>query len=387
MTRWAILTGEYPPRSGGVADYTQLVARALMAAGDAVRVYASADAQAAAPDADVPTIRLPDQFGIRGLAELDRQLRAVDRPDRILIQYVPHAYGYKAMNVAFAAWVSARAQKIAPVWTMFHEVAYPLEAGRPLRHQVLARVNRAMAKSIANASERVFVSIPAWSETLKIIAPNAPHGKWLPVPSNIPDTAVAESILSIRASLGTAATQIIGHFGSYGAASVNLLRPVVVQALQRLPNAMGLFIGRGSTEFGRELVTEFPDLRGRTHASGNVPATDIAAHISACDVMVQPYPDGVSCRRGSVMAGLALGRPTVTNKGILSEAVWGSESAGVTVTQSADSETLAQAIVELLRLSAQERLHLGAQSANWYRRRFSIEHTVHGLTQSTRSAS
>ncbi|MBA4018969.1 MAG: hypothetical protein C0483_17510 [Pirellula sp.] len=387
MTRWAIITGEYPPRPGGVADYTRLVAQALVAEGEAVRVYTSAETRAIQPDLDVPVVRLPDQFGIRGLAELDRQLRSVDRPERILIQYVPHAYGHKAMNVAFAAWVSARASKIAPVWSMFHEVAYPLEAGQSLRHRVLAKVNQAMARRIANASERVLVSIPAWSDTLQNLAPKAPGGEWLPVPSNIPGIADAETVSSIRARFGTGVKQIIGHFGSYGATTVNLLRPLAAQALRQLPNAAGLFIGRGSTEFRAEFGYKFPDLSERTHASGDVPATEIAEHISACDVLVQPYPDGVSCRRGSAMAGLALGRPIVTNRGFLSETIWESEDTGVTVTESAASDTLSQAIVELLQLSSQARLQLGALSADWYRRRFSIEHTVRGLTQRIPSAS
>ena len=40
MTRWAVLTGEYPPQPGGVADYTALVAGGLAAASDLVTVYA-----------------------------------------------------------------------------------------------------------------------------------------------------------------------------------------------------------------------------------------------------------------------------------------------------------------------------------------------------------
>jgi hypothetical protein len=39
---WHVLTGEYPPREGGVSDYTQLVAHGLVAAGDAVDVWAPA---------------------------------------------------------------------------------------------------------------------------------------------------------------------------------------------------------------------------------------------------------------------------------------------------------------------------------------------------------
>lgn len=111
MTRWAILTGEYPPQSGGVSDYTRLVAEGLAASGDEVAVYAPP--QQIGPDPDCPGVqvrRLPDRFGLRGLRRLDREL-ANERPGRILVQYVPHAFGMKAMNLPFAAWVALRARR------------------------------------------------------------------------------------------------------------------------------------------------------------------------------------------------------------------------------------------------------------------------------------
>ena len=40
LTTWHIITGEYPPNPGGVADYTQLVALGLAAHGDSVHVWA-----------------------------------------------------------------------------------------------------------------------------------------------------------------------------------------------------------------------------------------------------------------------------------------------------------------------------------------------------------
>src|SRR5688572_25550617 len=101
-TRWAIVTGEYPPQSGGVADYTALVARGLADAGDAVAVYAPRHSRGGDDSPGVPVVRLPDHFGPRGLLALDAALARGPRPDRILIQYVPHAYGWKAMNLPFA---------------------------------------------------------------------------------------------------------------------------------------------------------------------------------------------------------------------------------------------------------------------------------------------
>ena len=39
-------------------------------------------------------------------------------------------------------------------------------------------------------------------------------------------------------------------------------------------------------------------------------------------MLVQPYLDGISTRRSSAMAGLALGVPIVSNAGVATEALW-----------------------------------------------------------------
>ena len=44
------------------------------------------------------------------------------------------------------------------------------------------------------------------------------------------------------------------------------------------------------------------------------PSTGVSLAIASCDLMVQPYPDGVTSRRGSMMAVLAHARPIVTTR-------------------------------------------------------------------------
>lgn len=224
--RWAILTGEYPPQPGGVADYTRLVAAGLAAAGDAVTVYAPPSVGAPIFDPGVTVHTLPDHFGACGLLALDRALSAAPRPDRILIQYVPHAYGCRAMNLPFAAWVGFRARQVAPVWVMFHEVMYPLQAGQPWRHAILGRVTRAMARQLARVADRVFVSIPAWGRWLCRIAPSARPAEWLPVPSVIPHDPAASRVAAVHRHHADGA-ELIGHFGTYGGLVAPLLEPAV----------------------------------------------------------------------------------------------------------------------------------------------------------------
>jgi len=374
-TRWAILTGEYPPQAGGVSDYTRLVAEGLAAVGDEVALYAPP--QVIGPDSAslaVRVRRLPDWFGPRGLAWLDRELVRC-RPDRVLIQYVPHAFGLKAMNLPFAAWVAARAKRVAPVWVMFHEVAFPF-VRRPLRHNVLAIVNRVMARAIAGAADRVLVSIPNWGQLLSQVCPQARPAEWLPVPCNVATAANPGAVAAARSRHAPEPlAPLVGHFGTFGRMITDLLEPAIVGLLRTDPLARVLLIGRGSERYRILIGTSHPDLAGRVAGTGELPSVEVAAHLRACDLLLQPYPDGVSARRTSVMAGLANQVPVVTNLGALSEPLW-AMSKGVAVVPGPDPAALTAATVDVLALSPESRLALGARGAELYFSEFTLERII-----------
>ncbi len=372
MTTWAVLTGEYPPQSGGVADYTRLVAGRLAAAGDRVTVFAPATDRPDVSDTGVTVVRLPDHFGRRGRAVVLEHLRRT-KADRVLIQYVPHAYGVKAMNVPFARWVRFALRRVAPVWVMFHEVAFPF-VRRPLRHNLIAVANRLMARLVADAADRVFVAIPAWGTRLRTLAPRGRPAEWLPVPSNLPTTA---DHAPVRRAIP--AGTVIGHFGTYGGAVAELLEAALPLLLEHAPDRVVLLVGRNAERFRDRLLVRSPDLAGRVVATGVLLPELAAAHLAACDLLVQPYPDGVSCRRGSVMASLALGLPVVTNLGPLSEPDWTTEESGVSLADSASAEAIAAAAERVLALSPADRVALGRSARRWYAARFAVERTISTL--------
>jgi glycosyltransferase involved in cell wall biosynthesis len=374
-TRWAILTGEYPPQPGGVADYTSLVARGLADAGDAVAVFAPSCAPGTQPaGAGVAVTRLPDHFGPRGLIVLDGAL-ARWRPDRVLVQYVPHAYGYKSMNVPFAAWVAVRARRVAPVWVMFHEVRVEFR-WRPWTNAVMGAAHAVMARLVAGAAERVFVAIPAWGQILRRICRPSRPAEWLPVPCNVETAADPTTVRRIRDEYANGpGTRLIGHFGTYGGVIAELLAPAAATVLRHVPDTRLALIGRGAEGFRDRFAADHPDLTDRVRAAGGLAADAVAAHLRACDLLVQPYPDGVSSRRGSVMACLANGVPVVSNLGALSESFWPSAGClGLALTPSPDA--IATAAEALLALPPPRRAEIGIQAAALYRERFSLETTI-----------
>ena len=105
-------------------------------------------------------------------------------PQRILVQYVPQAFGLRGANLPFCVWL--RSRRRGSIWVMFHEVMFLAEGDRRLSHRALAAVNRWMATLAAGSAERTFVSIPGWRALLEARLPQGARVAWLPVPSVVP---------------------------------------------------------------------------------------------------------------------------------------------------------------------------------------------------------
>jgi glycosyltransferase involved in cell wall biosynthesis len=383
MNRWHLITGEYPPQPGGVSDYTRLIARGLADAGDEVHVWAPHYPGPAPTDPGVVLHRLPGHFGPRALAELDAGLRRQPRPCRLFVQYVPHMYGWKAMNLAFCSWLLLRSRE-AP-WVMFHEVAFPCAWGQRLAHNVLGVVQRLMAALVARAAARIFVSIPAWEPLLRRLAPRPASFTWLPVPSTVAFRSNPAAAAAVRRRFAGESATVIGHFGTFGGQVAERLAAALPPLLHAAPGRVGLLVGRRSQDFAGRLLREHAGLAGRLHATGEMPPEAVADHLRACDLLVQPYPDGASSRRTSLMAGLALGLPIVSTDGSLTEGVWRRE--GLVALAPADRPAEVVATVEGLLADPAARQRLGSGGRDGYDRHFSLERTVRTLRAAWPAAS
>ena len=369
---WHIVTGEYPPDCGGVGDYTRLVARGLAAAGDSVTVWAPFATARPPADAGVTVRMLPDRYGPRSLRVLSRALDSAVSP-RVLVQYVPHAFGWKGGNLPFCVWLWLGRDR-SP-WVMFHEVAYPLEAGDRLERRALAAVNRIMARLVSRAAHRAFVSIPAWRRDVESLAAAGTSIEWLPVPTTIAVVADPAATAAARRRY-SAGEPLVGCFGSFG----SVIRTQLFEGLPLLAKQADcsiLLIGRHSDATASDLAARHPYLANRLHATGALTAEQVSVHIHACDVMLQPYPDGVSTRRTTAMAALAHDRALVTTSGSLTEAFWALDHAAILV-PAADPAALASAAAALL-ADPMRRAQLGSRAADLYRSRFDVSHTVKTL--------
>ncbi|HZT76359.1 MAG TPA: glycosyltransferase [Vicinamibacterales bacterium] len=377
--KWHIITGEYPPQRGGVSTYTRQVARGLASAGDAVAVWAPFAADRDEPlDAGITVSRLPDTFGPSSRRAIEAALDREPAPRRLLVQYVPHAFGWKGANLPFCRWLASRAAD--DVWVMFHEVAFPFDIRQSPVLNALAIANRAMATLALRSASRAFVSIPAWRAMLEPLMRRPIEIGWMPVPSGIAVSADPGRVAAIRADANGRA--IVGHFGTYPAS----IRELLAQAIPPLLAATDcrvLLIGPRGAHLRDALVARDPSLADRVWATSGLPERDVSAHLAACDLMIQPYPDGISTRRTSAMAALAHGLGVVATLGPLTEPIWRTSEA-VALVDVADPAAMAAEAARLL-ASPDARARLAAAGRRLYDAHFDLRHTIAALHEPSRA--
>ena len=367
MTTWHLLTPEYPPVCGGVGDYTAIVAGGLAAAGDLVRVWYPG-APGAPPEYSagnrVVVRQLPDRFGRASCAALAEALAA--EPGIVVVQYVPAAFGARGLNVPFCRWLARLRRTGTDVRVMFHEPFFYFGFSRPWRN-VFAVVQRAMAAILLRAASRVYYSTESWK---RLLAPYGPQAavEVLPIPSTIPDLP-AERIA--RAQRQRGGSFVVGHFGTYGDHIARELHSILTALMPRLPEARVLLVGPGGEAFARTLPV---GLRDRVDAAGRLSAVAAAAALAGCDLIVQPYPDGVTTRRTSVMAALTTSLPVLTTTGRLTEPLWARASA-VALAPAGDPNAFVDLAVGLAG-DAGARVALGARGRALYDQEFALAVTI-----------
>ncbi len=369
---WHLITPEYPPETGGVAGYAAVVAHALADAGHCVHVSTRGEAGTHA-DGPVTVHRVGASFGRAGRRELAASLARSPRPRRLFVQYTPHGYGLKAMNWPFACWLRRHSAASGDaVDLLFHEVAYPWVRS-PLRHNLVALVNRLMARTLLPAATRVFATVPAWEPLLRACGlPATTPVRVLPVPSTIPHVADVVGVASLRQAL-SAGGPVVGHFGTYGEGVGRLLGPAAAALCRALPSLRVVLIGRGNAAWRARVAGRNPEVAAQLVAADATTPDAISVALQACDLLVQPYPDGVSGRRTSVMAGLASGVAVVTNLGESTEPAWA--TSGLAVARDAALVTTA---LDLLADPAR-RAALAAAGRRYYDAHFAVAHTVRAL--------
>jgi hypothetical protein len=316
------------------------------------------------------------------LRRVGRRLNGLPGSRRLLVQWVPHGYGYRSINVGFAIWLACRAWlRHDELHLMIHEPY--LRLSRPLKYLAVSVVQRLMLAIAGSGAAHIWISIATWADVVRRYVPRRVPIQWLPVPSptlhgaNVADTA------AVRVKATTPDQPIVGHFSSHSAVVTPLLALALDVVMQRSAAAV-LLIGRDSDTFRAQYLATRPNLVQRVYATGILDGDALSRHLEACELMIQPFPDGINARHTSALASLALGVPVVTNSGPHTEAFW-RDSDAVALASAPDGVGVGEAAVDLLQDSSR-RAHLADQALKLYDRLFDVRHAVSALRVAAASA-
>ena len=323
-------------------------------------------------------VEIHKTLGKLGLADFWRTGKAINAfpgPRRLLVYWVPHAYRYRAMNVPFCVWIWFRsAWHKDRVELMIQECYLDFKPGMQ-RQNIVALVHRLMTIILLQAADHLWPALIHYEDLLRPyqLGRSIPL-TWLPVPSNIAVSFNATDVAKIRSELAPAGF-LVGHFGTFGTSITDLLEPMSPVLLEGT-NASLVLLGSEGEKFRQKLADRHPNLSARIHASGYLSDTALSNYLSACDVLIQPYPDGMTGRRGSALAPLAHGRPIVSNIGMHTEAIWKETGSIVFAPLSGDGFLDA---VRRLENDPAERERVGAAAQETYRRYFDPAHMVNAI--------
>jgi glycosyltransferase involved in cell wall biosynthesis len=376
------ITGEYPPQPGGVGDYTQQLARALVKRHHHCSVLTINQGKWLIHRLCNKGQQQTHSFALDRSAKWDwRSWDAVyaaifdQNPEIIHIQYQTGAYNmHPAINLLPRRlhWLQKRPILCATFHDLLEPYLFP-KAG-PVRRWVTNRlacdVDGAIATNMADY-EKLAQRLGSKSPTL------------IPIGSNI-DVTVPEdySREAWRAQLGVAPDQLlIAYFGLLGQSKG---ADLLFDGLAKHPDWRLLVIGGSATSPQDQKYAAWFEEEIRRHKlneqvirTGQVEQQEVSCNLLAADLVALPFRDGASLRRGSLLAAMTHGCAIVTSEPSDSQALQATQHAALRPGEHAlfvpieDSAAL-EAAIQRLANDPQLRAELGAR-ASLFSKRFSWE--------------
>lgn len=352
-----IISPDYPPARGGVADHTQRLAREFAR----TRRVSVLTSRGQSQDDWAKVYPLIDDW-----ADTDAlfvALESIEHVDIVVWQYVPHMYGRGGVNLKLprALWLLQKHQR--PQIVLAHEIAAPYSAW-PHRFYY-AWAHRSQWRRLLNVADAVGISTEAWLEGWRTHRADVAANLFLaPSPSNIdPAPAACDHRRAWRQAHGLEpGAKILAFFGTlHGAKQFDWVVNAWQVAQDAGPTAL-VVIGE------RPELDPADVLRPLYKPLGFLEPPAVSAALQAADVLALPFADGVSERRTTFAAGLAHGCAVATTLGdntgrFLRSARFFAGAAAD------DGDRFVRMTVELLKDEARRR-QLGAEALETYARHY-----------------
>ncbi len=319
-----LLTGEFPPMRGGVADYTSLIADGLKRLGVDVSVLTSTRARS--PRGDAPWVS-PDvvSWGTGLWGDVARHVEQ-HRPDILHVQYQTGAYDMR-LGINLLPWINRIRRRKARLVVTFHDLKEPylfpkIGPARHLATMALAAGSDAIvitnSDDLLRVADRNAPGRSRWEWGRRLIAP-------IPIGSNIPPAGGDYDRSLWRARFGARDEDLVlAYFGFLSPAKgVDILAAAFETLVERGRPVRLLMIGAPTGDTGHpdrqyenslRTFLDQPKIRGRVTWTGFLASSSVGAYLSAADACCLPFRSGASLRHGTLVAAIAQGLPIVTTR-------------------------------------------------------------------------
>lgn len=359
--RLGIIAPALPPRRDGIGDYTANLIATLKQHHHIVvflpqeRSYHS-----------IPGVKIATPFSYSHPKSVLNLVKAAADCglDWLLLQYNPFSYGRWGFNPWLPYAMQAVKRQGIHFAVMFHETFVPV---LNWKFAIMTTWQRFQVRELWRASERCFISIEAWWHQQLARWSGGPRPIHLPVGSNIPYLGIppceARSRLSIPSD-----TLVLGYFGTvHGALLLDRFRKALQRLQSRSLPPLFLYIGPNKQEM-YALFENLPIM-----ATGLCPPNEASLHLSAIDIYLAPFVDGVSTRRSSYITALAHRLPSVGTFGEHTDSLWPTADGSAFLLSPAEDEEAFLDAVTLLALHPERRTAMGLEARAFYETHFSWE--------------
>lgn len=245
-------------------------------------------------------------------------------PRLLLLQYNPFSWGKRGYHplliktltkIKYRFGVRSLGSAGITLGVMFHETYVPANT---TKFKAMRLWQVPQYRRLADLADYRFFSVEKWAVRERERSPSRPTNETvhLPVGSNLPLCQTDRS--KTRSSLGLDDSALV--CGVFGTAHPARLLSWIAEAVKCLRtqghNAVLLYIGPDGASF-QKLCGDVP-----VYDQGRLPAVEAASCFPVMDMYLAPFADGLTTRRGSVMAALQHRIPVISNNGKLTDSVW-----------------------------------------------------------------
>jgi glycosyltransferase involved in cell wall biosynthesis len=309
----------YPPFPHAVGEYTALLAAALRQEGVAARVIcaseqsvAGAVLKTAVSEEFVDGVHVIKGFSLHRPEEIVATIQS-DPPAVAVLQYCPFSWGVRGWSPGLVRAWRQLAKKCPSVGriTMFHELWTETASWKA---RLMKVYQKAQAIAVARESHSLCFSSHGWYRRMKQSVKDLP-ARVIPVGTNIP--VVPITALEARRRLGISeSAPVLGVMGTgHRSRRFDLVAAAFRATVAIQPNARLLYIGPDRRVLAEAFGGEQNLRELAVIADGWADEMETSKRLAAVDLYLCPFSDGVSCRRGSFIAGLAHGLVCLSTRG------------------------------------------------------------------------